>query len=152
MVGQQRVTAKSNEIPALRTLLASYDLDAVVVTADALHTQTTTAAWLRERGAHYLLTVKKNQPTLYQQLQKLPWKNIPALAWSDHSHGRRVCRRVKTATAPAWISFPGASQVVQVHRTRFKRNTQGEKVRSSETVYLLCSLPSDQAQPHQIAA
>ncbi|MDO5082874.1 MAG: hypothetical protein Q4D89_05675, partial [Arachnia propionica] len=53
----------------------------------------------RERGAHYLLTVKKNQPTLHQELQKLPWKNIPAPAWSDHGHGRRVCHRVKTATA-----------------------------------------------------
>ena len=115
-------------------------------------TQTTTAAWLRERGAHYLLTVKKNQPTLYQQLQKLPWKNIPTLAWSDRGHGRRIRRRVKVAAAPTWITFPGASQVVQVHRTRFKRNTQGAKVRSSETVHLLCSLPSNQAQPHQTAA
>ena len=115
-------------------------------------TQTGTATWLRARGAHYLLTVKRNQPRLYQQLQELPWKNIPTLAWSDHSHGRRIRRRVKVAAAPAWISFPGAAQVVQVQRTRQIRGPDGTTTRNTETVYLLCSLTAEQAQPSQIAA
>lgn len=38
VIAQQRVAAKTNEIPALPTLLADHDLDGVLVTADALHT------------------------------------------------------------------------------------------------------------------
>ncbi|MEU0266634.1 ISAs1 family transposase [Nocardioides sp. NPDC006303] len=45
VLGQVAVTAKSNEIPAVRRLLAAFtDLAGAVVTIDALHTQTDTAA------------------------------------------------------------------------------------------------------------
>ncbi|PHP52325.1 transposase [Actinomyces ruminis] len=53
---------KTSEIPALKQLLAPYDLTGAVITADALHTQTGTAEWMRDRGAHYVLTVKNSQP------------------------------------------------------------------------------------------
>ena len=53
---QQRVAGKSNEIPALRELLEPLDLEGVVVSADAMHTQTGTARWITRRGGHYLLT------------------------------------------------------------------------------------------------
>ena len=43
VLAQARVTDKSNEIPALRELLKPLDLDGVVVSADAMHTQTDTA-------------------------------------------------------------------------------------------------------------
>ena len=87
VVGQRRVDAKSNEIPELWALLAPYDLREVVVAVDALHTQTGTAVWLRDQGAHYLMMVKRNQPGLLKALKTLPWKNIPPLAWSDRGHG-----------------------------------------------------------------
>ena len=58
VVGQRRVSDKSNEIPALPELLAPLDLDGAVVTTDAMHTQRGTAQWIISRGAHYLLTVK----------------------------------------------------------------------------------------------
>ena len=43
VLAQARVAEKSNEIPALRELLKPLDLDGVVVSADAMHTQTDTA-------------------------------------------------------------------------------------------------------------
>jgi hypothetical protein len=43
VLGQVAVAAKSNEIPAVRTLLGSFDLVGAVVTVDAMHTQTDTA-------------------------------------------------------------------------------------------------------------
>jgi predicted transposase YbfD/YdcC len=50
----------------------------MVVTADAMHCQKSHADYLvLERGAHYLLTAKANQPTLHQQLKSLRWKDIP---------------------------------------------------------------------------
>lgn len=38
VLGQVAITAKSNEIPAVRTLLACLDLTGAVVTVDAMHT------------------------------------------------------------------------------------------------------------------
>ncbi|MDQ3764248.1 MAG: hypothetical protein M3460_22505 [Actinomycetota bacterium] len=49
------------------------NLTDAVVTADALHTQRHHADYLVfERGSHYLLTVKANQPGLHHQLTALP--------------------------------------------------------------------------------
>jgi predicted transposase YbfD/YdcC len=41
VLGQLATPAKSNEIPTVRTLLATFDLTGVVVTVDAMHTRTT---------------------------------------------------------------------------------------------------------------
>jgi hypothetical protein len=71
-LGQQEVEQKSNEIPAAPVLLAELDLRGRVVTADALHTQQDLARWLVEqKQAHYLFTVKDNQPTLRRDLAEL---------------------------------------------------------------------------------
>ena len=51
------------------------DLEDRLVSLDALHTQDETArALVLEHGADYLLTVKGNQPTVREQIEKL----IPA--------------------------------------------------------------------------
>jgi predicted transposase YbfD/YdcC len=61
VVGQVQVAAKTNEIPAARDLLALFDLDGVVVTLDAMHTQAETAEFVTGEGGDYVLTVKGNQ-------------------------------------------------------------------------------------------
>ena len=144
---QQRVAGKSNEIPALRELLEPLDLEGVVVSADAMHTQTGTARWITRRGGHYLLTPLDNQKTLRKTLKALPWKNVPSTSWIDTSHGRRVRRTVKALDVPKWVDFPGSAQVVQVRRTR---TVKGRK--RVEVVYLICSLPMTDAQPEAVAA
>lgn len=46
------------------------DLTGVVVTADAMHTQTAFAEWLVSvTQAHYLFIVKANQPTVDERVQ-----------------------------------------------------------------------------------
>jgi DDE_Tnp_1-associated/Transposase DDE domain len=70
--GQVDVEAKTNEIPMFATLLDRIDLAGAVVTADALHAQRAHADYLvTQRGAHYLLTVRRNHPGLHPQLAKL---------------------------------------------------------------------------------
>ena len=54
------------EIPSLPVLLEPLDLDGVVVTADAMHTQVNTAEWIVGRRGHYLLTPLGNQKTYSQ--------------------------------------------------------------------------------------
>src|ERR1700751_4853118 len=80
VLGQVAVTAKSNEIPAVRDLLNAFtDLAGAVITIDALHTRSDTGQVITGRGADYVMTVKGNMPTLYRQLKELPWAAIPAV-------------------------------------------------------------------------
>jgi hypothetical protein len=73
-LGSALVDTKTNEIPVARQLFGQLDLAGRTVVLDALHTQDQTARELvLEHGAHYLLTVKKNQPTLRRNIaQKVP--------------------------------------------------------------------------------
>ena len=89
--------AGTSEIDALETLLAGVGLAGVVLTADALHTQTGTAAYLvEELHADYVLTVKRNQKALFAQVKALPWAQAPTLATTrEHGHGRAETRTVK---------------------------------------------------------
>jgi hypothetical protein len=48
-----------------------------VVTADALHTHRDAVEFLvAGKQAHYLFTVKANQPTLLARCQRLPWHRV----------------------------------------------------------------------------
>ena len=71
-LGSALVDTKTNEIPVARELFGELDLAGRSVALDALHTQDETARQLvMEQGAHYLLTVKNNQPTLRQNIAQL---------------------------------------------------------------------------------
>ena len=78
VLGQLAITTKSNDIPAVQGLLEYFDLTDVVVTIDAMHTQTDTAAQITDAGGDYVFTVKANQPKLHKGCKALPWKDISA--------------------------------------------------------------------------
>jgi hypothetical protein len=99
-----------------------------------MHAQTDTAKAVLARRADYVMTVKANMPTLYRQLKKLPWAQVPAVSSVTGDHGRRARRTIKAALAPAWIGFDGAAQVAQLRRTV----TQNGK-KTVEVVYLITS-------------
>ena len=67
VVAQREVDSKTNEIPALRALLAPLPIAGRVVTADALHTQRqTTRIPVEDKRAHFLFTVEDNQRVFRQ--------------------------------------------------------------------------------------
>ncbi|NMM91435.1 hypothetical protein B2J88_45270 [Rhodococcus sp. SRB_17] len=69
VLGQVDVDDKTNEIPLFSILLDTIaDLTGVLVAADAMHAQRGHAEYLHARGAHYVLTMKGNQPKLRRQL------------------------------------------------------------------------------------
>lgn len=71
-LGSSLVDIKTNEIPVARELFGELDLTERRVGLDALHTQDQTARDLViEHGAHYMLTVKNNQPTLRKNIEKI---------------------------------------------------------------------------------
>jgi len=71
-LGSALVETKTNEIPVARELFGDLELAGRRVALDALHTQDQTGRQLvLEHGADYLLTVKKNQPTLRHNITHL---------------------------------------------------------------------------------
>jgi predicted transposase YbfD/YdcC len=153
VLGQHQVAAKSNEIPAVRDLLATFaaaDLHGCVITVDAMHTQSDTAAVILAAGADYVFTVKANQRGLLTALKKLPWNKVPVgSTHTERGHGRRVARTIKVIDAPPWIGFTGAAQIAQLRRTRTNTKT-GKK--SVEVVYLITSANHHHAPPAVLAA
>jgi predicted transposase YbfD/YdcC len=147
VLGQLATAAKSNEIPTVRTVLACLDLTGVVISVDAMHTQTDTAAAITAGGGDYVFTVKANQPTLYAACKNLPWPDVPAHSHVQKSHGRRVRRAIKVLSAPSWITFTGAAQVAQLRRTATRA---GKK--TVEVVYLITSADHRAAPPPVLAA
>ncbi len=83
------VDTKTNEIPVAQKLFPDLDLKGRFVSLDALHTQSQTARDIvLEGGGDYLLTVKDNQLTLHQSIQKVlpaPKADFPPL--EAHAHG-----------------------------------------------------------------
>jgi hypothetical protein len=71
-LGSAVVDEKTNEIPVAQNQLSGpLDLTGRLVSLDALHTQDETARRVvLEAGGDYLLTAKKNQPTLLAHVQK----------------------------------------------------------------------------------
>jgi len=100
---QARVVDKSNEIPVIRELLEPFDLDGVVVTADAMHTQVDTAQWIRDQGGHYVLHRQRQPEDSAQDVQG------PAL---EEGPVRLECRHRPRAAGAA-------------HRPRLSRHPSG---------------------------
>ncbi|MGH8828195.1 MAG: ISAs1 family transposase [Jiangellaceae bacterium] len=120
------------------------------VTADALHAQRAHADRLvLERAAHYLLTVKGNQPAPFTQLKALPWADVPVVHHSaGRAHGRIEKRSVKVVTVTVGILFPHARQAIQI--TRRTRRLDGKKW-TTEIAYAVTSLTAEQATAAELA-
>ena len=120
-----------------------------------MHTQREHVEDLHARGAHWVLTVKDNQPRLRRQLAGLPWRQVePAHRSSETAHGRREIRTLKVVTITAGIEFPHATQAVQITRkTRPVHARSGRKGKwRTETVYAITDLTPHQARPDELAA
>jgi predicted transposase YbfD/YdcC len=149
VLGQADVDATTNEIARFRPLLDRLDLAATVVTADALHTQREHADWLvTQKHAAYVLIVKANQPTLHQQLRRLPWRDIPVADHTrDRGHGRVEIRRLQVTTV-AGLDFPHATQALRI--TRRVRSLHNRRWRTV-TVHAVTNLTAAQASPARLA-
>ena len=149
VITQLRVPDKTNEITCFADLLRPFDLAGTVITADALHTQRGHATFLvEEKNAHYLLTVKKNQPSLHERLRTMPWSRATVIHYDRSAgHGRKDTR-VLTVLTVHDLDFPHVRQIVRV--IRHSRNTKTGR-RTRETVYLITSLTSAQASPERLA-
>jgi len=130
VLGQLATDCKSNEITAIPKLLAMLELAGATVTIDAM-------GWQRQiagQKADYILTVKENQPTLYEKVKGLldeaileGFKGMPHGYFEQHDdgHGRIEKRRVWVSNdIVKWLGgellnqWPGLASVAVVESTR----------------------------------
>ncbi len=69
-LGQKAVGEKSNEITAIPELLEKIQVTGQIVTIDAMGTQTAIAEKIRNKKADYVLSLKANQGTLYEDVKE----------------------------------------------------------------------------------
>src|SRR5208283_5263473 len=123
----------------------------IIVTADAMHTQTGHVEAMNAAGIGWMLILKDNQPGLYAAADAHIWEDEPVLhATSEVSHGRHEVRTIRvTSIVPDQIraNLPGAGQLILIERYRHPvRGTSGAKV-SFETVRAVTALAPSQASP-----
>jgi predicted transposase YbfD/YdcC len=102
VLGQVKVDDKSNEITAIPKLLEVLDVKNCLVTIDAMGAQKEIAAFIIEKGADYVLSLKGNQGNLHEDVEQLfnwarqtSFKDIPHEAYQslEKNHGRTEIRR-----------------------------------------------------------
>jgi hypothetical protein len=107
-LGSVVTPSKTNEIPAARLVLQEQDLVDKIVLTDALHTNDPTAQQiLFEGGGDYLMSVKGNQPILYQNLENLFTKQ----SFSPSAHASNPSTQTRTQPQSAgdpMLGIPGS--------------------------------------------
>ena len=150
-IGQMKVDGKSNEITAMPALIKLMDIRGSVITADALNCQKEIASLIVEQGGDYVLALKNNQPSIYDDV-KLFFEDgfhngfdapYNCCDTDDQGHGRLENRNywsVRVEHLP-WFKhkeqWKGLASIACVQSCR--RTRDGESV---ETRYFISSLES----------
>lgn len=118
--GSDRVK-QTNEIKFAPKLLDEISIEDKDITSDALHTQRDFAQYLvEERKAHYFFCVKKNQPTLLEDIEYHFSNHVRPADFTDSiliAHGRIEIRRIWTTTElNNYLTFPHVAQVYKIER------------------------------------
>jgi predicted transposase YbfD/YdcC len=152
VLGQQAVDGKSNEITAIPELVKSLDLKGAIVSIDAMGCQKEIAAALSDAGAEYVLALKENQPTLYQDVNQLfldgledDFVHLEHHYWRtvDNDHGRVETRHYHVVAVPQRLR----EQHPQWRNLRtlgmvFSERQVGQEPATGETRYYISSLPA----------
>lgn len=103
VLGQVKVDEKSNEITAIPKLLNLLYLKGCIVTIDAMGCQKDIVKKIAEKEADYIITLKKNQNSLYERVEELFKEAIinkyegfeySTVRASESVHGRSETRHV----------------------------------------------------------
>lgn len=148
VLGQVKTGEKSNEITAIPELLKQIELEGVIVSIDAMGTQTAIAKQIIEQKGDYVLALKGNHSSLHDQVCMFFEDKEQASSELDHfetvdgDHGRIETRRYATCGDIGWLqgkeNWAGLKTITQVQRERHV----DDKV-SIETSYYISSLEQD---------
>ena len=148
VLGQVKVTEKSNEIIAIPKLLAMLAVEGAIVTIDAMGCQRDIARAVLDKKADYVLSLKGNQGSLCEDVEVFVAEQktkdfadteVTRNTTVDGDHGRIETRAVTVIHDVGWLQerhdWPGLEAVVVVDSTR-EVNGKTE----SETRFYLTSL------------
>jgi predicted transposase YbfD/YdcC len=156
VLGQVKVSEKSNEITAIPELLRALELEGCVVTIDAMGCQKQIAAEIIQAGADYVLALKGNHATVHEEFREYFDDAVPLGADAttrlpecmdfhetiEKGHGRIDVRRYFHSTDIDWFEdkklWRGLRSVGMVESTR-----QVGQDTSIERRLYMCSLPLD---------
>ena len=146
-LGQVKVADKSNEITAIPDLLDMLDIEDHIISIDAMGCQREIAKKIIDKNADYLLALKGNQKSLYEDVkdffideeilsQASYWEEL------DKGHGRIEKRQCWALSKVSWLqkqhSWPGLKTIAMVKCERTsKRKT------SSDVRLYISSLPGN---------
>jgi len=164
VLGQLKVTDKSNEITAVPELLRVLELSGCIVTLDAMGCQKKIAREIMESDADYVLALKGNQETVHEEVksfldatlqeQQAPRpvgaklspqaRTLANLETVEKDHGRVETRRYYQSDRLDWFAdrskWEGLKSVGMVESMR---EVDGKT--TVERRYYLCSLPLEVA-------
>ena len=147
VLGQEKVGAKSNEKTAIPDLLRALDLRQALVSCDAAGCQRANADLIVAGGGHYLLALKKNLPTAYEQVVEHFATRLGALPVAedlDFGSGRIERRRAYVETNLALLDGLGDwSHLHSIVRVDASREIGGRV--TTQTRYYLSSLAAPAA-------
>ena len=145
---------KKNEIKTIPKLLRLLDINGATITLDAMGCQRDIAKDIIDRGGDYILQVKDNQKALNTEIQAF-YHKLQREGFAEHErasheeinkgHGRIEQRHVHQVCLSDWadkcLSWPGASSIIRVERTRIIKDQT-----STECSWYLSSLRIDAAK------
>jgi predicted transposase YbfD/YdcC len=144
-LGQKRVNEKSNEITAIPELLDALNIKGNIVTIDAIGTQTEIVKKIRKRQADYVLALKKNQHSLFDDV-KLYFEDTGHLAGCACTQTiekarsgiekREYWQTEDIAWLPQRKHWTGLKSIAMTRNTITKNGVQ-----TMETRYFISSLP-----------
>lgn len=154
VLAQRHVEEHSNEQTALPVLLKQLELAGCIVSIDAMGCLPKIARQIKEQDGEYVLALKANQGTMYQDVVDL-FDDALTTGFADmehdthHSvdkgHGRLEHRQYWTISDPACIAYLNAKEawtgLCSIGMVESERKV-GEQV-SSERRYYLSSLPGN---------
>ena len=147
------------ELAVAPTLIAGLDWHGRVFTGDALYCQRALCEQILAAGGDYLLIVKANQPTLYEDLRLLfdPDPAARALPLTDrreartveYGHGRQHQTRhlVASTDLVGYSDWPGLQQA-----WRWQRTWREQDPKKPELRYGITSLPPEVASAERLLA
>ena len=146
-LGQKRVDEKSNEITAIPELLDSLNVRGHIITTDAMGTQTEIVSKIRKKRADYVLALKGNQGTLYEDV-KLYFEDPAILSTCaytktvEKARGSIEKREYWQTEDVHWLpqkkAWVGLKSIAMTRNTITKDGKQ-----TTETRYFISSLPLD---------
>ncbi len=152
----QQYVYKNNksELAAADEVLQTGLIKGSLVTTDALYTYKKWCTWSHVRGAYYSVVVKKNTPTLYQQLEEffgdpdILKYECDYFSKSQKGHGRLEKREIWTSTQLSTFlekEWTGVAQIYMIRKTVVEKGEKTIAIR-----YGMTNAPRGKANAEQI--